>query len=269
MKNKDLIFKKGSKTFYTASMFFPRHVRRDVTRLYAFVRIADDFVDQVPPNKKGFYDLKKKTSEAFKGNFVTDEVVQDFVLLCGEYGIEKKWVDAFLDAMQQDLTKRRYMTFVELEQYMFGSAEVIGLMMARILKLPKKAEKTARFQGKALQLINFIRDVQEDLELKRQYLPQEDLEKFGIQKLSSRVDEKAFRNLIEFEINRYKIIQSKARAGYSYIPRKVRIPIATAVGLYAWTAEEILKNPMIVFKKKIKPSKWRILKEYLQQFFIV
>ncbi len=267
MKSKNEIFKNGSKTYHTASLFFPKNVRNDVTRLYAFVRVADDFVDKIPQDKKGFYKFKTLSEKAFTCT-VDNEVIDDFVLLCKEYDFEKKWVDAFLSAMEQDLVKSHYLTYEELEKYMYGSAEVIGLMMARILRLSKKAETAAQLQGKAMQLINFIRDVKEDIDLNRQYLPQEDLKRFGITEISSKVDPESFKKLIAFEIKRYKKMQEIARRGYSYIPHSTRIPVATAASMYEWTAEQILKNPMVVFEKKIKPSKARILGEYAKQFFI-
>lgn len=267
MKNSKIIFKQGSKTFYTASLFFPRNIRRDVTSLYAFVRIADDLVDKVPQDRNGFMRFKNQTGQAFKSMPVTDTVIQNFFLLCQKYGIKKNLVDAFLSTMEQDLTKSIYATYGELEKYMYGSAEVIGLMMARILQLPIEAEKAARLQGKAMQLINFIRDVKEDLDMNRQYIPLEDLQRFGVVKLTPRVDQDAFKKLVEFEISRYKKLQEEAAKGYSYIPRASRVPIATAASLYDWTANQILKNPMVVFERKIKPSSQQIFMEYIRQFF--
>lgn len=266
MKNSNAIFKKGSKTFYTASLFFPKDIRDKVTCLYAFVRTADDLVDQIPQKRKEFLKFKKQTEQAFLSKNINNKIIQNFVELCIQYKIEKKWVDAFLIAMEKDLTKHTYYKYKELEDYMYGSAEVIGLMMSRILMLPKKAEKTAQLQGKAMQLINFIRDVNEDIDLGRQYIPQEDLEHFGIKKLSKEVDVEKFRALIHFEIKRYKKIQQKASDGYKYIPRSSRIPIITAAKLYKWTATQIKKDPTTVFKQKIKPSKLKIITEYLKNF---
>ncbi len=269
MKNNEIIFQKGSRTFYTASLFFPKAVRQRVTRLYAFVRVADDLVDQQPQDKTGFEIFKKQTASAFGTRSTSPEIISDFVLLCQECNIQKEWVDAFLAAMEQDLSKNTYQTYRELEGYMYGSAEVIGLMMARILGLPKKAEEAARLQGKAMQLINFLRDINEDIALGRQYIPQEDLERFHISKLTPQVDPFVFKKLINFEIERYMKLQREAESGYIHIPRSSRVPIATAAAIYNWTAKEIQKNPMIVFKRKIKPSKLRIIYEYIQQFFIL
>lgn len=267
--NSNTIFKKGSKTFYTASRFFPEEVRNRVITLYAFVRVADDFVDAIPQNKKGFFEFKKITKDAFSGKKIHNKVIKNFVMLCNECKIKKEWVDAFLFAMEQDLHKKKYSTYRELETYMYGSAEVIGLMMSRILQLPPQAEHAARLQGRAMQLINFIRDIQEDIDLGRQYIPQNDLHRFGIATLSATVDEKRFEKLVSFEIKRFTLLQEKARSGYAYIPRSKRIPIATAAAMYAWTANEIQKDPMQVFSKKIKPSKKRILFECIKQSFVL
>ncbi len=269
MKNTKNIFKQGSKTFYTASLFFPKDIRKNVTRLYAFVRIADNFVDQIPQDKVGFYKFKKQTNQAFSKKKVSYPIVQDFVLLCREFNIEKTLVDSFLASMQQDFVKKKYDTFEELEEYMYGSAEVIGIMMSRVLRLPKKAEDAARYQGKAMQLLNFIRDIKEDIALGRQYIPQKDLRRFSIRELSADVNEGLFTELISYEINRFENIQAKAKKGYDYIPHSSRVPIATAAAMYEWTANEIKKNPMTVFSKKVKPSKTRIFAEYLKQLILL
>lgn len=265
MKSSEEIFKKGSKTFYLASKFFPEDIRRDVARLYAFVRTADDLVDKIPQDKQGFSKLKKETQKAFASSNSGDSLINDFAHLCSEYRIDKKWVDSFLSAMEMDLYKSNYSTYEELEEYMYGSAEVIGLMMARILKLPSKSESSARAQGKAMQLINFIRDIKEDMALGRQYIPDEDLKRFGIKKLSSRVNGNSFSKLVHFELDRYRELQTQAYNGYKYIPRSSRIPIATAASLYGWTAKQIEKDPLIVFQQKVKPSKARIFSAYVRQ----
>ena len=259
------IFKKGSKTFYTASRFFPKEIRQDVSILYAFVRVADDYVDQIPQDKSGFLNYRKLTNQAFRAGSSTNNIINDFVILSKKYKFEKKWVDTFLDAMESDIHKKKYNTYKELENYMYGSAEVIGLMMARILKLPKKADSAARLQGKAMQLINFIRDIKEDLTLKRQYIPQEDLRRFGIKSLTNNINEQSFKKLVEFQIERYRQIQNDASKGFKYIPFIKRIPITTAASIYEWTANKIEENPQIVFKQKIKPSKERVKLEYIKK----
>ena len=265
MKKLQTIFKKGSTTYYYSSLFFPANLRNSVTTLYAFVRTADDYVDAIPQQESEFNNFKKATSDALNGISTEHNIITPFIALLKEHTILKEWVTAFLNSMSADLHKKIYATYEELEEYMYGSAEVVGLMMARLMKLPEQSYNAARTQGKAMQLLNFIRDVKEDLELGRQYIPESDLRQVGVKKLSP--SDINIEKLITYEINRYFLLQKKAEEGYKYIPRDYLIPIKTAADLYKWTAKTILKDPRIIFRKKIKPTPlyvfWVILKNRL------
>ncbi len=259
------IFKKASTTFYNSSMFFPEDVRSDVVTLYAFVRIADNFVDNEKPDADGIKEFIKNTKSALRTGKSSDEIIHGFVELSNRKRFETEWINAFLNAMVQDLTVKQYDSYKDLQKYMFGSAEVIGLMMAKILDLPQESERYARYQGEAFQLINFIRDVGDDLARGRVYLPQEDLQKFGLKKLSSSIRIKqAFEDLIQSELDRFFEIQSKAEEGYKYIPKKYLVPIKTASDMFVWTAQEIQKNPSIVLHKQIKPSTKRVKMQFMR-----
>ncbi len=251
--NADSIFKKGSKTYYFSSLFFPKKIREKVTTLYAYVRTVDDFVDTVPPNKESFISYKKDTQKAESSN----EIVNNFLILAKENGFQKDWIDAFLSAMEHDLNTSTYDTFKELESYIYGSANVIGYMMSALMNLPEKAFIYAGLQGKAMQLINFIRDIKEDTDLGRTYIPLKDMELYNVSSLQPKTSDEQynFSRLIQFEIERYYRIQEEAQKGYMYIPKQYLIPIKTAADLYKWTAKKIYANPMIVFEKKVKPSK--------------
>ncbi len=148
---------------------------------------------------------------------------------------------------------------------MYGSAEVIGLMMATLMKLPEKAYASARIQGKAMQMLNFIRDIKEDIELGRQYIPNADMKKLQVKTITPQ--DPHIKDLIRFELDRYFALQKEAERGYKYIPRAYLIPIKTAADLYTWTARKIGKDPLVVFTKKIKPTPlyvfWIILKNNL------
>lgn len=259
MMNKKDIFKKGSTTFFYSSIFFPKLVKDEVFTLYAYVRIVDDAVDQVIPDIKLFKSLKKQTELAWQGKKIDSVIVQNFIDLAKKRKFEWEWIQAFLHAMEKDLVKKSYESFAELEEYMYGSAEVIGLMMARILSLPKEAEKAAQLQGKAMQFINFIRDVQEDAELGRTYLPDLDLKN----------GKKNWSEIVRKSIQTYQKIQLEAEKGYTYIPYRYLVPIKTAAQMYTWTAQQILQNPEIVWSKKVKPNKMRVIFTALKNMILV
>lgn len=275
------IFKNGSTTYFFSSLFFPKHIRDDVATLYAFVRTADDLVDCIPPKKELFDSFKKYSLHMLNDDFSSSKqvvlieeyknIVQNLIKLINKTNMDKKWFIAFLESMESDLFKKKYMTYTQLQSYMYGSAEVVGLMMCCILKLEKESYVYARKLGESMQLINFIRDLQEDITLQRQYIPQEDTLKFNLDRLDHEFLDvkiphtyeylllKQYSQLIKYEIERYKHIFTEAKHGFKYIPWRYRIAIQTASEMYEYTANILFKNPLLVFEKKVKPSKIRII----------
>jgi 15-cis-phytoene synthase len=206
-----------------------------------------------------------------------------------------------------------YKTLEDTLWYMYGSAEVIGLMMAKIMGLkmcschtaesallatpvrthrtkstaPLRASPppsisslpdsckttiTARLQGRAMQFINFLRDIQEDNTLGRLYFPAEDLEKFGLRNLSQQTaqqDPDKFKEFMRYQLRRYSEWQAEANLGFHYIPRRLRIPLQTARDMYNWTATTIATDPLVVFNKKVKPRKRRVIVRGLYNGVIV
>ncbi len=256
-------FKKGSTTYFNSSLFFPPHVRDDVVRLYAFVRVADNFVDAQPQDSQGFLQFRKSWELSNRGQRSGNLIIDDFVGLSKEYAFEEAWTIAFLDSMQADLSIGRYETIEQLLAYIYGSAEVIGLYMARILGLSEKAASAACMQGRAMQMINFIRDVYEDHQLGRYYLP---MSETTLEELSPTVvfaARQEYQRFVRAQLERYLDWQSQAEQGYSYIPWRFLIPVKTASDMYNWTARRIAKQPLIAFETKIKPPKWRIVLQVL------
>jgi len=262
------IFKSGSKTYFYSSLFFPPKIRDEVSTLYAFVRTADNFVDSVPQDQAGFYAFRQKFMAAWQGNGpVGDPVIDRFLELAKKNKFQLEWVQAFLESMEMDLHKTQYKNLAELENYIFGSAEVVGLMMARILGLPEEADRCARLQGKAMQFINFLRDINEDLKLGRVYFPQDELRFNGVESLEYTwvsKNQEIFNKFTLHQIARYRQWQEQAAEGYKYIPRTYLPPIKTAAEMYNWTAEQIKRDPMEVFRKTVKPSKLRIIMTVLR-----
>lgn len=257
------IFRRGSRTYFNSTRFFPAAVRRDVHALYAFVRTADDFVDSIPQDASGFEAFRRRYLDRREGRpGPPDPVVEGFVDLAGRLGFDPAWVDAFLDSMAQDLSRRDYGTLDETLSYVYGSAEVIGLMMARIMGLEENASRTARFLGRAMQYINFIRDIREDMDFGRTYLPREEILAAGLASLredEARRSPEAFRAFIRGQVRRYRAWREEAAPGFALIPRRLRIPIRTAADMYEWTAGRIEADPFVVYDRKVRPSAGRIV----------
>jgi phytoene synthase len=165
--------------------------------------------------------------------------------------------------MTLDTTKKRYETFAELDTYLYGSAEIVGLIMCKLLNLPLESYPSAQKLGRAFQYINFIRDIGEDEQLGRVYFPQELLKNSTMPIVSKKMAEtnpSVFNSFMRQELDRYITWQNEAEKGFAFIPKRYLIPIKTAAAMYRYTAWVIYNNPMVVYTKKIKPSSLRILK---------
>ena len=263
------IFKNGSTTYYWSSKFFPKHTRTDVFKLYSFVRIADNYVDCIPQDKKNFNALVRAWNNVAKGKKIrqkegneTNRVVQNMYDVAVKYDFDFAWIDAFLDSMKMDLKGRTYKNMDDTLEYIYGSAEVIGLMMAKILGVKKEAYEYAKLQGRAMQYINFIRDISEDIDLGRCYFPQSELARYGLESLTPRIVARhraEFREFVEGQLVYYTEWQKEANKGFKAIPRRQRIALRTAVDMYNWTALTLARDPFVVFDKKVKPSKSRVV----------
>ena len=256
------IFRRGSRTYFYSSLFFSADVRRDVFALYGFVRTADDFVDQVPQDGAGFEAFVARYQAALAGRAAGDLVIDGFVELAARKGFDPAWTEAFLAAMRRDLRQREYGTIEEVADYMYGSAEVIGLYMARILGLPEAAHAAARRLGRAMQYANFLRDVGYDQGLGRTYLPRTALDQHGLATLTPaeiRAHPDRFAALMRAEIGRYRHWQAQAELGYAYLPPRWRVPIQTAADMYSWTMDQVERRPLVVLERQVKPSLARLL----------
>ena len=254
------ITKKGSKTFYSVSLFFPKEIRYDVFLLYAFTRTADDFVDATPPETQKFQEYKQLTGSALEGNTVDHPVVNAFGELVRRRSINPNLVWDYFTALDMDVDGRRYGSYQNLEVYIYGVAETIGLMMAKIMELPEESYQSARLLGKAFQLINIIRDIDEDEKLGREYIPQDDLGRFGLASIrDGKNQEQRMRKLIRFELGRFLKVNKEAKKGLRFLPRNYRVPISTASDVFESVGKKIYRDPMIIFREKVKPSVLSIL----------
>jgi phytoene synthase len=265
------VFEAGSTTYFNSSLFFPPAMRAEVFALYGFVRVADNFVDAVPQEAEAFRRFVAKYRAAWAGPPADDAIIDDFVALAKRLEFAPAWTDAFLASMEADLAKRIYRTEAEMLEYVYGSAEVIGLYMAKIMRLPAEAQFAAQRLGRAMQVINFIRDVAEDAAMGRRYLP---LERDGVRLLDvpddwlptrewARANPEKWTAFLQGHLERYAVWQAEAEAGYRYIPRRPRMAVRTAGDMYNWTARKIAADPFVVFARQVKPRKARIVLQAL------
>jgi phytoene synthase len=160
----------------------------------------------------------------------------------------------FLRSMTMDLTVATYETWDDLLVYMDGSAAVIGEMMLPILEpFQPGATERARDLGNAFQLTNFLRDVNEDLDRGRQYLPQEDLRRFGVD-LTERRCTPQFIELMKFEIARCRVLYASADLGTSMLPDRSARCVGAARVLYGRILDKIEEQHYDVFTQRARVS---------------
>lgn len=180
-----LITNRYSTSFSAGIKAFDPSIRAPIYAIYGFVRFADEIVDTFHdyPQATLFYKFKEDTWHAIEERISLNPVLNAFQEVVHTYGIEKDLIVAFLDSMEMDLTQQAY-TPEGYEEYIYGSAEVVGLMCLHIFcngdnALYNKLKKSASRLGAAFQKINFLRDLKSDFEERgRVYFPGVDFERF-------------------------------------------------------------------------------------------
>jgi 15-cis-phytoene synthase len=254
--------KRYGTTYYWSSLTLPRVKRHHVWAIYAFCRHADDIVDDLGPTPveqraAALTELGDRLFADLAAGGSDDPVLKAVVHTMRAFGHDPECFRRFLDAMAMDLTVARYDTYDDLLGYMDGSAAVIGEMMLPILE-PRSPEAIprARDLGFAFQLTNFLRDVGEDLDRGRVYLPQEDLRRFGADPTARIVDD-AWRRLMRFEVERCRELYRSADRGIELLPPSSARCIVAARRLYAAILERIEAADYDVFSSRATVPTWR------------
>jgi phytoene synthase len=249
-------------TYYWSAFALPAAKRPHVWALYGFCRYADDIVDDLgdaPPEERraALDDLGDRLFAALADGRSDETVLAAVVDTTTRFGIDPACFHRFLRAMAADLDVPCYATYDDLLGYMDGSAAVIGEMLLPILgPLSPDAFGPARDLGVAFQLTNFLRDVDEDLDRGRVYLPQEDLDRFGADPHRRRVDE-PWRELMRFEIDRNRALYRSADRGVGMLPPSSARCIRAARVLYSGILDRIEAADYDVFSARARVPTWR------------
>ncbi|MGV3758771.1 MAG: phytoene/squalene synthase family protein [Actinomycetota bacterium] len=254
--------KRYGTTYYWSTFALPRVKRHHVWALYGFCRHADDIVDDLGPapvevREKALTDLGDRLFADLEAGRSDDLVLKAVVHTIRAFDHEPECFRRFLDSMAMDLTITEYATWDDLLGYMDGSAAVIGEMMLPILEpLDPAAYGHARDLGNAFQLTNFLRDVAEDLDRGRVYLPQEGLARFGADPHRRVVDD-AWRQLMAFEIDRARSLYASADLGVEMLPPASARCVAGARALYSQILDRIEAADYDVFSQRATVPTWR------------
>jgi phytoene synthase len=263
------------KTYYLATLLLPPAKRPFVHALYGFARYADEIVDDL--NSKLSEEEKAKALKVWgegvisdiKSGVSHDHIGAALVDTVNRFKIPISYFEAFLKSMSMDLTVTEYQNYEDLMEYVYGSAAVIGLQMVPILgALSPDAYAAAEKLGIAFQLANFIRDVGEDLERGRVYLPITELQASGVtrQMLEERRLTPQIKSALQFQIARVRELQRQAMPGIAMLSPESRACIEAASELYCGIVDEVEKIEFQIFAKRAKTSTWRRIKVALPAF---
>ena len=255
--------KAHSKTYHFSTRLLPPEVRPHVYALYAFMRYADEIVDNpgvksLEEQHTSLDDFERETIAAVMGDGTTNPVLYAYANTARARGISLDTITDFMKSMKMDTHVFRYPTYEDLEVYTYGSAAVVGLMMCRAVGVEDEAaDHHAGALGVAMQLSNFLRDIKEDWNRGRIYVPLEDLERFDYteQDLAAGIVDERFVGMMKFEIARARKLYEVADEGMHYIPQGRRYPVMVARDLYAAILDRIEAQNHDVFSRRAETSR--------------
>jgi 15-cis-phytoene synthase len=253
-----------AKTFYMATRFLPNHKQRSIFSIYGLCRYLDDLVDEaedlIQKKKINTRDVEDRLEEfktrllnAYEGKEQDDPILIAFSDTLNTYKISPELPLLLMEGVKTDLVKDRYNNFDEVYDYSYKVASVVGLMTSEVFGYSDpKAIGHAVDLGISMQLTNILRDVGEDLQKGRIYLPQDELREFGITESSlfdHTLDER-FVGFMKFQIERTRSYYKSADQGIPMLSSDSRLPVYLARENYSRILGKIEENHYDVFTKR-------------------
>lgn len=257
------ITKKNAKNFYYSFYMLPRKKRYAMYALYSFCRIADDTADELVDDEikfKNFKIFEDKLEDTLNNNIPEDNIFIALNDLLKKFDFNQNNFFQLVEGVKMDTVKKRYADFKELYYYCYKVAGTVSLMCFDIfLDIKEKPIEYGLNLGLALQLTNIIRDIKEDKDNGRIYLPQEDLNAFGYSE-EDLINEKVngnFFKLIKFQIERAKKYYSLSEETLPEEQKKNLYTLITIKDLYYNLLLEIEKKPELLFYKRFSLPAWK------------
>ncbi len=259
-------------SYFISTYFFPKILRERTWVLYAFLRYPDEIVDTEEKDasaaKARLLEWQNEWQKAYNGDPSVHPVLRANSVMWKDCNIPFEYSQIFLNKMLQDTEKSRYTTYTELEDYMYGSATVVGYMMSHIIGFKDGALPYSRALGEAFQLTNFLRDIKEDLARGRIYIPQEDINTYAVTEkdFSNEKMSNSMKELIYFEIKRNEDLYATAKKGIPMLNKSGQRAVRIAFYLYKEILEEIKKDPERIWRERVRISKLRKLYLIIKHF---
>ena len=252
-----LLTRKEARNFYFAFLTLPAQRRRAIYVAYAFCRYCDDSVDDAGTTEEKLARisrLRHLLAETYHGR-ATEPVFIGLADVADQYQIPQEYFDEVLNGVESDLIKTRYSDFDELRTYCYQVASVVGLICIHIFgyRGGEVARRHAIDLGLAMQLTNICRDVREDWELGRVYLPQDEMRRYGVteEDLEAGAVTDSFAELLQYQIGRAREYFASGRLLLPYLPRRSRACPAALGSIYGGVLNRIERSGYDVFGERI------------------
>ncbi len=237
-KTSKLITQKYSTSFSIAVSTLPREMRQSIYSIYGFVRLADEIVDSFETFDQDLLlnDFENDYYKALKQGISMNPVLQSFAITVKKYQLPQELIDSFLLSMNADLSKNKYDTTLELDNYIHGSANVVGLMCLIVfldgdMTKYKNLKQPAMKLGAAFQKVNFLRDLKADTQqLNRLYFPDVDIDNFTEETKQTLIKS------IEADFD-------EAEKGIKQLPGKSKLAVYIAFSYYKKLLHKLKKTP--------------------------
>ncbi len=247
-----------SKTFYMASGLLPLEKRNAVRALYAFCRVTDDLVDRPSSDADPVEQLARWKQLVGEGHPpVSDHVALAWADAQARFNIPAGYAEQLINGVARDIEQKRYETFADLAEYAYGVASTVGLMAMHIIGFNNvEAVPYAVKLGVALQLTNILRDIHEDWNAGRLYLPQEELRAFDLSEddIATQTCDERWKAFMHFQIKRTRQLYDESRAGIALLSIDGRFAIAAAADLYRGILDNIEQHDGNIYNRRASVS---------------
>ena len=243
-----IVIKRYSTSFYFSSSLLSKSIRQDIFNIYGFVRLADEIVDTFHefPKKELLNEFEEELWRSIENKISLNPILNSFQNTVNRYSIPKDLIRSFLDSMKMDLEKKEYNSVEEYKKYIYGSADVVGLMCLKVFvkgsdALYSDLSDYAISLGSAFQKVNFLRDLKDDSNiLKRVYFPNVNMDDFNEE------SKKEIINEIELDFK-------NAIKGIARLPKNSRFAVYIAYRYYNKLLEKLKKTSSEnIVKKRVR-----------------
>ena len=256
------VAKTQARNFYYSFVTLPPDRKAAMCAIYAFMRYSDDVSDEAAENQSKVEEMRAwraALDRAFAGDYGDSLILPAFHDTVTRYNIPARYFHDLIDGTEMDLTKTRYETWGELHQYCYRVASIVGFVCIHVWGFDEqdgRAMQYAESCGLALQLTNILRDIKEDADRDRIYLPQEDLQRFGVteQDLKSGIVSEPFRALMQFEAARAKEFYAQAQALFPLVHKAGRPTLAIMLKIYRGILDSIERSDYDVHTRRARVS---------------